>query len=690
MKRLVVAPGMERSFRDTVEPRHSFDHDADATELEDELDEQIPGKHTLTERLAPVDDSSLVRPIPSPHWRRIDRAGEGAGYELAPDSELTELVTAARSNAGTLLPAELLARLATLLDADLAGVRVHVDDAASVAARALSARAFTIEQDIFFASGQYDPTSPAGRRLIAHEVAHTVQQASGVATAGHATRVSGSSDPSEHAAEAFAERFTSPSPTAGGAAAATHANHGRVGNQVPALGHVGAAIVQRETEPGAQRVGARPQDPHAQQSAAWDERRVRELVRRGPPTRVFEEIAARDTANGLAILSSTPLWATVLMHHPRGSEVPAPTRAAMYSMVHRGLLDEDRYRQLFWTRFDVRFERVYNQDALNRGDRQTPASMPAWNQLTADRIWWQLDRLPDQDVSENSALEVVRTTVRSSNAGEYHDASPGQHPSNRNVAVMTERTVTNTGARPDGTLGQTDEEAGIRTELTLEDTVRHEIGHAVHARLRSAADPWLAGDVQFTVEPVSAANIEALIGRLGGFPAAMGEAQRQQVLQMICDWARAARGWPAGGFGAGETGTPAEQELMRQLPRVVQELGSFRDADGGWPSDYPETTLGREFLNQHYGTVNRLGARGYAMIEATGRRRAGYAPQEFFAECYAEYYGDPAAARDPARRGGSLPASVKTWFDAHVAAHPPRAGAEPDAEAGDRAPGRQR
>lgn len=58
---------------------------------------------------------------------------------------------------------------------DLASVRVHNDAPAQAAAGALNARAFTAGNDIAFAPGEYDPSSRAGRWLIAHELAHSVQ-----------------------------------------------------------------------------------------------------------------------------------------------------------------------------------------------------------------------------------------------------------------------------------------------------------------------------------------------------------------------------------------------------------------------------------------------------------------------------------------------------------------------------------
>ena len=62
------------------------------------------------------------------------------------------------------------------LGADLGRVRLHTGDAADWLSRALGARAFTTGQDIFFRRGEYRPGSFSTRKLLAHELAHVVQQ----------------------------------------------------------------------------------------------------------------------------------------------------------------------------------------------------------------------------------------------------------------------------------------------------------------------------------------------------------------------------------------------------------------------------------------------------------------------------------------------------------------------------------
>lgn len=67
---------------------------------------------------------------------------------------------------------------------DFSYVRVHTDPRAADSARAVNALAYTAGRDIVFNSGKYAPHTPAGQRLLAHELTHFVQQGSGYAAPG--------------------------------------------------------------------------------------------------------------------------------------------------------------------------------------------------------------------------------------------------------------------------------------------------------------------------------------------------------------------------------------------------------------------------------------------------------------------------------------------------------------------------
>ena len=65
---------------------------------------------------------------------------------------------------------------------DFSHLRIHTDRTAGEAARSLGALAYTTGSDIVFAEGQYQPGTESGKKLLAHELAHTIQQI-GVGTA---------------------------------------------------------------------------------------------------------------------------------------------------------------------------------------------------------------------------------------------------------------------------------------------------------------------------------------------------------------------------------------------------------------------------------------------------------------------------------------------------------------------------
>lgn len=69
------------------------------------------------------------------------------------------------------------------LRADLSGVQLHAGREAGIEAERIGARAFTVGEHIAFAPGAYSPDTPEGRALLAHELAHVVQQQGGAARA---------------------------------------------------------------------------------------------------------------------------------------------------------------------------------------------------------------------------------------------------------------------------------------------------------------------------------------------------------------------------------------------------------------------------------------------------------------------------------------------------------------------------
>ena len=88
------------------------------------------------------------------------------------------------SGGGNQLPGDVRTRFESHFGFDFASVRIHTDASAARAATQLHADALTRGADIAFAPGRFAPGTPRGDRLLAHELAHVVQQAGGAAAEG--------------------------------------------------------------------------------------------------------------------------------------------------------------------------------------------------------------------------------------------------------------------------------------------------------------------------------------------------------------------------------------------------------------------------------------------------------------------------------------------------------------------------
>lgn len=111
----------------------------------------------------------------------------------------------ARLGSGAPLDSGLRSRMESVFHQSFSHVRVHTDGVAAGLSDHLNAKAFTVGEHVAFGSREYRPGTPDGEALIAHELAHVVQQSAAVSSAAPA-RVSG---PESGALEADADRAAS-------------------------------------------------------------------------------------------------------------------------------------------------------------------------------------------------------------------------------------------------------------------------------------------------------------------------------------------------------------------------------------------------------------------------------------------------------------------------------------------------
>lgn len=101
---------------------------------------------------------------------------------------------------GQRLPQAVQSSMESLFGASFGDVRIHVGPEAP----AIGALAFTLGTDLYFAPGQYDPHTPRGQQLLAHELTHVVQQRAGRVRNPFGDGIAVVQD---HALEAEAERM---------------------------------------------------------------------------------------------------------------------------------------------------------------------------------------------------------------------------------------------------------------------------------------------------------------------------------------------------------------------------------------------------------------------------------------------------------------------------------------------------
>ncbi len=180
----------------------------------------IPPLRRVADSLHAADLAHLQRTIGNQAVQRmVERRAVVVEAGADVDATVQRDIASARS-AGQALDANVGTRMGHALGTDFSGVRVHTDAKANSLNRSLSARASTLGRDIFFSKGAYQPNTPSGDKLLAHELTRVAQQggspersaaqSKGGAKNNHAQtklRVGAAGDSYEREAGHFAEHY---------------------------------------------------------------------------------------------------------------------------------------------------------------------------------------------------------------------------------------------------------------------------------------------------------------------------------------------------------------------------------------------------------------------------------------------------------------------------------------------------
>jgi hypothetical protein len=136
-----------------------------------EEEEQSRTQHFLRQQIAEEDKTSVDR-LPDISQKQ---AGDEAPFLVSPDLE--ERIKQMQGS-GAAMPSEERSFFEKRMGYDFGQVRIHTDSNSVQACRDLRAVAFTFGSNIAFNQGAYQPGTGGGRKLLAHELVHVVQQGS--------------------------------------------------------------------------------------------------------------------------------------------------------------------------------------------------------------------------------------------------------------------------------------------------------------------------------------------------------------------------------------------------------------------------------------------------------------------------------------------------------------------------------
>lgn len=570
------------------------------------------------------------------------------------------------------------------MGADFGGVRVHTGPEAARAAAALSARAFAFGQHIVFGAGQYNTVHSAGRRVLAHGLAHTAQQRAGDGPMVQRDVVDDIEDKLSYGLFDWAVRDGEAIDSLALLAAMTDAE------LTAALNRLGGKYIDRllDNLPDSAKTGEAYQRVLAAIGTARTMNYASEQLEYGlfdwtitdaEASRVFGLFAnfpadkresffiELERAGRLGRLFDNAAIGHYTMHVlpwmrtlTRG-RLTQPQRTIMRRIVENV---PGSFIEVLQTATEIRYDvTVGPAKSTSRTTTSGRAPVP-W---TADKLrasYLAIDHLPDAHVSRNHEL----TRVGQFSSGQTSGA-------NGSLAIVAgfydgnirELAVNSQDFKIDAQPGQ----APVEVDTDLEGTLIHETGHAVDQQMGWSTGSEPAKNERGgwkTYPDHTTAATELVAASAGGITTELDVSQRTAVVAnivgaMVVGNTSAlesdirANAWFAGLTGANQRAVLSDRALSAtRIGLGVQASAPwFVAADGG-------EHLGEHVYQQSYApTWVRY------RHEARTRMVAPYQfrdPGEWFAECYAAYYRP-----DPRGKGAKLnekDPNTKLYFDTVV------------------------
>jgi hypothetical protein len=132
---------------------------------------RMPEKNFVQCKCAECEEEEKVHRKPLASY--IQKMGNDS--EITASERVTQQINSAKGS-GTVLDTGTKSFMESRFGTDFSGVKIHTGDYAVQMSEELNAQAFTVDNDVYFNNGKYNPNSDSGKHLLAHELTHTIQQ----------------------------------------------------------------------------------------------------------------------------------------------------------------------------------------------------------------------------------------------------------------------------------------------------------------------------------------------------------------------------------------------------------------------------------------------------------------------------------------------------------------------------------
>lgn len=208
----------------------------------------------------------------------------------------------------------------------------------------------------------------------------------------------------------------------------------------------------------------------------------------------------------------------------------------------------------------------------------------------------------------------------------------------------------------------------LGSDERFEDTLRHEVGHAVHDQRMSLINAWLKSEFGWETFPRNAAGVNAWVAAMGGWGGLTSQ-QRSECTTWLISALGPSQSWNPGPAPTVPAGHPWRGANFG--PRLAYE-----QTGANWYRNirnWHRANGKAFFLNYWYATFMVVNESTLELVARMPSNYAAMSHYEFFAELYSLYYDQDDPRRDV------IPAAVGQWLDANVGVRDPASPSVPGA-----------